>query len=179
MGKRKEVSKTTRFEVFKRDGFICGYCGRHPPAVMLEADHIISVAEGGSNDESNLITSCADCNRGKGARPLEKAPASIAERTEILIEKEEQIRAYQELRQREETRITDEAVWVLDTLDPTERLAQRQANITSTKKFIRELGYHDVLEAAEIAYAQGPVNIYDRFPYFCGICWNRIREGAA
>ncbi len=68
--KRKGLSKKLRFEVFKRDGFTCQYCGRSAPDVILEVDHIKSVKNGGDNDIMNLITSCFDCNRGKGKRKL-------------------------------------------------------------------------------------------------------------
>ena len=34
------ISKKLRFEVFKRDGFQCAYCGKTPPEVSLEVDHI-------------------------------------------------------------------------------------------------------------------------------------------
>jgi len=37
---------------------------------MLEADHIEPSSKGGSDDEINLITSCADCNRGKSDKKL-------------------------------------------------------------------------------------------------------------
>lgn len=56
----------TRFEVFKRDGFICQYCGRRPPEVILEADHIVPKSKGGTDIIENLITACYECNRGKG-----------------------------------------------------------------------------------------------------------------
>lgn len=67
---RKSLSKTLRFEIFKRDGFTCQYCGQRPPDIVLEVDHIQPRAHGGTNDEINLITSCADCNRGKSDRHL-------------------------------------------------------------------------------------------------------------
>jgi hypothetical protein len=38
--------------------------------VFLEIDHICPIAEGGTNHISNLVTSCRDCNRGKGAELL-------------------------------------------------------------------------------------------------------------
>jgi 5-methylcytosine-specific restriction endonuclease McrA len=38
--------------------------------VVLEVDHVVPRAEGGSDDTMNLVTSCFDCNRGKGAVPL-------------------------------------------------------------------------------------------------------------
>jgi hypothetical protein len=92
---------SVRFDVFKRDGFTCGYCGRTPPTVTLEVDHIIPVAEGGTDDPENLVTACWDCNRGKGATPLETEPAAIPdlrERAEVVKEREAQLRAYNEVK---------------------------------------------------------------------------------
>lgn len=64
------LSKSKRFEIFKRDGFTCQYCGQRPPDVVLEVDHIDPRSKGGSDDELNLITACFDCNRGKSAKKL-------------------------------------------------------------------------------------------------------------
>lgn len=74
MAERKPLSKTTRFEVFKRDCFTCQYCGAQPPDSVLEVDHITAVANGGDNQITNLLTACDRCNRGKGARRLEVVP---------------------------------------------------------------------------------------------------------
>ena len=57
-----------RFNILKRDGFRCHYCGRSPhkdPDVVLHVDHIKPLSKGGSWDDSNLITSCKECNVGK------------------------------------------------------------------------------------------------------------------
>ena len=50
-------------EVFKRDNYTCQYCGQ--VGGKLEADHIIPFSKGGSDEMSNLITSCRKCNRQK------------------------------------------------------------------------------------------------------------------
>ena len=71
MANRKGIGKKMRYEVFKRDSFTCQYCGRNAPEVILEVDHIKPVAEGGKNTMLNLVTSCRDCNRGKGKRRLD------------------------------------------------------------------------------------------------------------
>jgi len=68
LGQRETIGQKLRFEVFKRDGFTCQYCGGHPPLVSLEVDHVDPVAKGGTNAIDNLITSCEECNRGKGDR---------------------------------------------------------------------------------------------------------------
>lgn len=67
----RKISKSLRFEVFQRDKYTCQYCGRKPPEVELEVDHLIPVAEGGTDDFDNLVTSCRDCNRGKSTKIIE------------------------------------------------------------------------------------------------------------
>jgi 5-methylcytosine-specific restriction endonuclease McrA len=56
-----------RFSIMVRDGFRCQYCGRtaQDAGVKLEVDHILAKNNGGSNNPSNLITCCSDCNIGK------------------------------------------------------------------------------------------------------------------
>lgn len=68
---RVAISKKLRFEIFKRDSFKCQYCGKSAPDVILHVDHINPVKRGGKNDSLNLITSCIDCNLGKGAVTLD------------------------------------------------------------------------------------------------------------
>ena len=92
--KRKALSKKLRFEIFKRDAFQCQYCGKTPPSVVLEIDHIQPVCKGGENSEENLLTACFDCNRGKSGELLTKTPISIAKQNSLLKEKEEQIKEY-------------------------------------------------------------------------------------
>jgi 5-methylcytosine-specific restriction endonuclease McrA len=64
---RSGVPARVRWLVFSRDSFACKYCGRRPPEVVLQVDHVVSVKAGGGDEPDNLVTSCADCNLGKGA----------------------------------------------------------------------------------------------------------------
>lgn len=66
---RTPIPKGTRYQVLHRDNFACRYCGRPAPTVELEVDHVTPRALGGSNDPSNLVTACVDCNSGKSATP--------------------------------------------------------------------------------------------------------------
>lgn len=68
---RVPIPNQLRFEVLKRDSQTCVYCGRRPPHVALEVDHVIPVSSGGRTEFSNLVTACQDCNRGKGANLVE------------------------------------------------------------------------------------------------------------
>ena len=91
--KRKSISAKLRFEVFKRDKFQCQYCGRSAPQVILHVDHIEPVAKDGTNDITNLITSCRECNLGKGARRISDDAAILKEKQQLdaLNERREQL----------------------------------------------------------------------------------------
>lgn len=65
---RTALPPALRIKILKRDRYTCKYCGARAPDVELEVDHKIPVSRGGTDDESNLITSCLDCNRGKSNR---------------------------------------------------------------------------------------------------------------
>ena len=84
--KRLSLSKKLRFEVFKRDGFRCQYCGATAPEILLVVDYAHPVLEGGTNDLLNLRTSCKLCNAGKGKHnPSNQSVLAkqFAQRTEL------------------------------------------------------------------------------------------------
>lgn len=56
-----------RIRILERDHYTCVYCGRRPPEVALEVDHVLARANGGTDDATNLVTACRDCNNGKRA----------------------------------------------------------------------------------------------------------------
>lgn len=55
-----------RFTALNRDNFTCQYCGKKVPEVILEIDHRFPKSKGGLDKIENYITSCRDCNLGKG-----------------------------------------------------------------------------------------------------------------
>ena len=108
MGNRKAISKKDRFEIFKRDGFTCQYCGLQPPEVVLHVDHIVPVSKGGNNDPMNLITACRECNQGKAAKPLEQiSPKPDADLEWLQMQQEiVELRRYQ-LAKEERDKLTE------------------------------------------------------------------------
>jgi hypothetical protein len=46
----------------------CAFCGKRPPEVYLEIDHILPVSKGGSDVHYNLRFLCQRCNRSRGNR---------------------------------------------------------------------------------------------------------------
>lgn len=63
---RAPISQPLRFAILSRDEFTCLFCGGRPGNDLLEIDHLLPHSAGGSDDEENLATTCARCNRGKG-----------------------------------------------------------------------------------------------------------------
>lgn len=175
--KRKSLSKKLRFEVFKRDEFICTYCGRKPPGVVLQVDHVIPVADGGLNTIENLTTSCFDCNSGKSDRALSVLPETISTRADLLAEREEQEREFAKLLRRRRKRQEE-------NIDQIEKILLEGSNLffkdrfrLSVKNFLERLPLDRVTLAAEMAYNRIP-QPDPRLKYFCGICWKFILEGS-
>jgi hypothetical protein len=67
---REKLSDRLRFEVLKRDGFKCSYCGVPAITTELVIDHIKPVADGGLTEYDNLTAACVNCNSGKRDVPL-------------------------------------------------------------------------------------------------------------
>lgn len=172
--KRKAISKKTRFEVFKRDGFKCMYCGACPPSVLLHVDHVNAVATGGGNDIDNLVTSCEPCNLGKGARSLGVVPQALAEKAAQIAEREEQLQGYAAILEAKRQRLDGEVWRVFQVFMPSVASVPRDEYRT-VQRFIEKLGVHLVMESMEIAMASD-AKTKNVFRYFCGVCWNRIRE---
>lgn len=171
------ITKKIRFEIFKRDGFACAYCGKTPPEITLEVDHIEPKSKGGKDDINNLITACFDCNRGKRDIPLDKAPSTLIENLEVLKEKEEQLKEYNkfiktiEKRTNKETREIEKAFQVyFPDLCFTEQFKK-----STIRRFLKHLQMHEIINAVHLA---GPRKTDPDacLKYFCGICWNIIKK---
>lgn len=189
------LSVKTRFEVLKRDRFTCAYCGKHPPEVLLEVDHIVPRAAGGSDDIANLTTACTDCNRGKGGRMLEEG-TSPAVNQAALVEMQERIdqaKAYMDLLGSLESLI-DEQVWRVNEawggaydanveVDEEGRRTLRFVGYgrwpddRSIRRFIKKLGLEAVVDAVDITASRIRNPNMDAVRYFYGVCHRSIREG--
>ncbi len=171
------VSKKIRFEIFKRDGFKCVYCGNSPPGVILEIDHIEPKADGGKDDINNYVTSCFDCNRGKGRIKLDCIPVPVQDNLEALQEREKQIHEYRKFIKAIEKR-------ELKDFEEVEKIMLRENEVftdnfrnVSLRRFLRSLPLNEVVEAAQLSLSRIPQDnqIEKRIKYFCGICWRKIK----
>lgn len=193
MPKRKPLPPKIRYEVFKRDGFKCQYCGRSAPDVILEVDHIVPVAKGGENDILNLITSCRDCNRGKGkgllteSEILKKQKAELEELNERREQMEMMIQWKTELRSLENRQVEEISNLILQITEYAPNRFDKQEILRVLKRY----PYSEVYTATEISFDRYYTNQlsdlrteYLRQKAFTkavekigGICYNRRKQG--
>lgn len=64
---RINIPKAVRKYVLQRNNYQCQSCGQQSYETQLNIDHIIPLANGGSNDISNLQVLCSRCNQKKQA----------------------------------------------------------------------------------------------------------------
>lgn len=149
---RKAMSKKTRFEVFKRDSFRCQYCGAEAPTVLLQVDHIDPVADGGTNDIANLVTSCAACNAGKSDRRLDDNSAIAKSKAQLdeLQQRREQLELMMEWKRG----LVDLSNETLDQVNDyfgerTGESAQTPAAKEYLRKIIKKFGASEVIDAID------------------------------
>ena len=181
MAQRKPLSKKIRFEVFKRDKFTCQYCGKSAPDVVLHVDHIKPVSKGGTNDIMNLITSCQDCNLGKGAKELSDDSTLKKQQAQIkeLAERKEQLEMMLDWRNRMLDLKDDEVEKIKEYWH---KKADMQYEINehgekSVRKWLKDFSIIEILDAIDIAFDQyydtSKESVEHTFKKVSGICYNR------
>ena len=78
----------------------------------MHVDHVIALANGGTNSPANLVTACGDCNLGKAAVPLERKRLKSKLATQADRDHAKQILEYLAI-QREVERVRSQAADVL------------------------------------------------------------------
>lgn len=156
MAERKSISKKLRFEVFKRDSFTCQYCGRMAPDVVLEVDHINAVANGGENDIMNLITSCFDCNRGKGKKKLSEHSELKKQQEQLkqLNQKREQLRMMLDWKEQLSNFECEQVEEFELRLRAITGITLTEHGKESARKWIKQFGLIEILECMEISVSQ-------------------------
>lgn len=186
---RKPLSKKTRFEVFKRDKFTCQYCGMMAPDVILEVDHIVPVSEGGGDNLLNLITSCRDCNRGKGKIRLSDDEVLKKQQKELLdlADKKEQLQMMVEWK-KELLNIRDSQVDYIDSLiEQITGWGLTDHGKRIIAKYLLKFPFETVNQATEIAFDRYYIDngteyqqnkaFNDALNKIGGICYNKMNEG--
>jgi hypothetical protein len=158
VSRRMSLSPKIRFEVFRRDEFTCRYCGRKTPEAILEVDHIIPVSKGGDDGIENLVTSCYECNRGKGATLLESIPSEpdLHEAAVLLAEREIQLTEYNHIRRlvrerelAEVDQLKEHFVEKLEDCSP--HYSEREFPHQLVREALKRLSYLEIMEHIDYA----------------------------
>lgn len=177
------VSKRLRFEILRRDNFQCRYCGAKPPQAQLRIDHVIPEALGGQTVPENLVTSCEPCNSGKTSTlpdsPLVEDVRRDALRWARALEAAAEIRRLdREAREAYVNYFTELwNVWKTGRGQYEKPIPLDPGWQSTIEKFY---AYH--FDPDELKYAVRRAMENDKVPadstyrYFCGICWNILRE---
>lgn len=160
------VSRALRFQVLRRDGYRCHYCGATAAEAKLTVDHVTAVALGGTDTADNLVTACEPCNGGKSATPADAALVAQVQQREgqfrtavaVVTEEDRKARWFAEA-------FLD--AWDLGELPPGWRKtidAYRQQGLAS-----------DVWDEI-VGIARSKANLDDPFRYCCGIARNQVKK---
>jgi len=153
MSSARSITPRTRFEVFKRDKFSCQYCGRKAPDVILNADHIHPVADGGTSDIMNLVTSCAECNGGKSDKLL--ADDAAVTKSRAQAEASEDRRQQNEMManwQVELAALEPEIAAVNAMISKLAKHALTDTGIKTTRSLVRKFGLEEVLQSIAVSF---------------------------
>lgn len=67
------VPPLNNLTLFRRDAFLCMYCGERFQRRDLSRDHVVPFHQGGEDKWSNVVTACKRCNNHKAGRTPEQA----------------------------------------------------------------------------------------------------------
>jgi 5-methylcytosine-specific restriction endonuclease McrA len=73
---RKRVIFSRR-NLFRRDRFMCQYCGRQPGKGELSLDHVNPRSRGGRSTWANCVVACLRCNKRKSNRTLAESGITL------------------------------------------------------------------------------------------------------
>ena len=132
--RRKPLTKSLKQQIFARDNYACRYCGRILPEDILQIDHIVPRALGGSDELDNLATACPNCNYRKGAKELSQYLA------ETVTQNREFYKSF------------------LQSLDETKSLTQTAIENEPLKKSLNKLLFVNVIAAMETYLSDAFIN---------------------
>jgi len=171
------ITKTLRFEVFRRDGFRCAYCGQAPPTVILEIDHVNPKVNGGEDSVNNYLTACYSCNHGKKGKPLDKIPPQLIKNLEDMKKEEKQLYDYQkwikkiERRERKATKTLNE---IYEKHFPTWKF--NDTGNEQISKFLKMLPLYEMETILKSSISKFAHSHSDAAFHFCAACWQKTEK---
>lgn len=175
------ISKRLRFEILRRDGFKCRYCGATAQESELTVDHVYPVALGGEDKPGNLACACIPCNSGKAStRPDEVSVSDVEEdafrwacAVELAASQRRSGRAERDCYLDDFKEAWDKWTYGDEGLPvPIE-----EDWTQSIGEFLEQgLDVRDLLEFLNASMGRAYVEPADTWKYFCGMCWRTIES---
>jgi len=179
------VTKRLRFEILRRDGHACRYCGRAAPDVRLTIDHVRPEALGGTDEPENLVTACIDCNAGKSSVPADAM--QVAAVAESAVRWAAAIKRVADMRMLDTTRYDNDiaqfvAQWDTYTYEAEKVVLERRTvpkddswELDVRRFLALGLPTQKMLDFIVVAMKKD-LRHADTWRYFCGCCWKEITE---
>lgn len=175
------VSKRVRFEVLRRDNHTCRYCGANTDDGPLTVDHVVPVSLGGSDDPSNLVAACRDCNAGKASTsPGEALVANVAQdalRWRDALRQAARMQAHdREWRDHYTSWFREE--WTGYGYGPDDLDYPIPDDWEPTIRQFYEIGLdiEELFDARDIAFGARGVTPENVWRYFCGVAWRKVND---
>lgn len=174
------VTKRTRFEVLRRDGFRCRYCGATPDETELTVDHVVPVALGGGDKADNLVAACKDCNAGKASTsPDETSVAQVSEdavrwRMAVFLAAADEVNRIEESNRYCDQFLAAWENWVFGYKEENAPLPP-DWRATVARWRVQGMPIEILTDSIRISmHRQAPCDA--KFQYLCGIVRNRLTE---
>ncbi|HEY1668600.1 MAG TPA: HNH endonuclease signature motif containing protein [Trebonia sp.] len=175
------ISKRLRYEVLRRDGYACRYCGAKAPGVELAVDHVVPKALGGTDDPSNLVAACAACNSGKTSSSPD-APL-IADVDDDAVRwaramRSAADRALADLDARAAGRYQFAKWWDAWTFNDGGGTVPRPSDwgLTVDQLVAAGLPLAILEDCVDLAMGRKQVVGSEKFRYMCGVAWRKLAE---
>lgn len=176
------VSKSLRFQIFRRDNHTCRYCGATAPDAALRIDHVVPTTLGGSDDPSNLVAACQDCNSGKSATPADAALVADVAQDAMRWARAMEVaadEAQDRLHERNAARIAFDIEWIRWHTPNGNAYPRDEGWERSVDRWIGlGLTSDDLEECIGIAM-RSRAGYSEKWRYFCGVTWKLLTERQA
>lgn len=173
------VSKRTRYEVLRRDSFLCRYC--RAEGTQLTVDHVVPVALGGTDAPDNLVAACRDCNAGKAASSPDEATVAQVSDDAVRWAAAMRLAAKKRARSRKAARTYVEKfdeVWRRWHWGEEQHEVPRPADwpISVEAFYTAGLPIEELTDSILIACSRQTLTIDRVWRYMCGIAWNKLAD---
>jgi hypothetical protein len=175
------ISKRLRYEILRRDGNKCRYCGITAADTPLTIDHVVPSALGGGDEPSNLVAACGPCNSGKSASSTDAALVEGVSRDALRWAAAIRAAAddmLSDIQCRKQAHAEFDDAWSAwgsgDAGIPIPRQAGWEQSVDAF--MAAGLPMPVLLDCLAKAMASQRVKPQDTFRYMCGIAWKRVTE---